>query len=124
LEERFNFDFEVKKIDLFSPLKDVKFAIRLVFKLTGGGGSRPGWSERETKWDPGPNERMSYLLQNNLGEEERIRWMARANSTPGVSEASIRAKETAAAAQLPPKPSRVQGWGRTRPACPGWTNRG
>ena len=50
--------------------------------------------------NPGPNERMSYLLQNNLGEDERTRWMARANATPGVSEASIREKETAAVAAL------------------------
>ena len=50
--------------------------------------------------NPGPNERMCYLLQNNLGEDERIRWTARANATPGVSEASIRDKEAAATAAL------------------------
>ena len=50
--------------------------------------------------NPGPNERVCYVMQNMLGEEERVRWMAAANTIPGVSEASIRDKE-AAAAQAP-----------------------
>jgi hypothetical protein len=52
--------------------------------------------------NPGSNERMCFLLQNNLGEDEQTRWTASAKATPGpgVSEASIRDKEAAATAAL------------------------
>ena len=48
--------------------------------------------------NPGPNEWMCYVLQNNLSEEERPRWMAQANAAEDVSEDSIRDKEAAATA--------------------------
>lgn len=50
--------------------------------------------------NPGPNERMCYVLQNQLPEAERIAWMALANASTDASETAIRDKETAAAAAL------------------------
>ena len=50
--------------------------------------------------NPGPNERMCYVLQNQLPEAERIAWMALANASMDASETAIRDKEAAAATAL------------------------
>ena len=49
---------------------------------------------------PGPTEQMCYILQGQLTEDEKRRWIASANATPDVSDDAIRAKEDVAAATL------------------------
>lgn len=50
--------------------------------------------------NPGPVEQMCYLLQQQLTEDERPRWIAAANATADVSDDAIHDREAAAATEL------------------------